>query len=167
MVGFGESPCGGDQVGFQLRDLSGVGGSVGLGFGEIVADAGSEWFEPCRDLTPRLQRRLVAVWGSVGVGQLAALCGGGDVGAVAGQDAFEDVACLVEVAAVGDDQDQVLLFAAGDGDVQASTGGRCGGEFDTDGHGVGLVAMLGGRVPEADMLADVVDRQGHGAAAEM
>ena len=102
MLGWlGEPPGGGDQVGLQLRDQFGVGRSAGLGFGEIVTDPGSEWFEPCRDLTARLQRRLVAVWGSVAVGQLSALCGGRDVGAVAGQDAFEDVAGVAEVAVVG------------------------------------------------------------------
>ena len=31
LVGFGEGPGGGDQVGLQLRDPSGVGGGVGLG----------------------------------------------------------------------------------------------------------------------------------------
>ena len=87
------------------------------------------------------------------LGELAALGGGGDVGAVGGEDRLEDVAGFVEVVAVGDDQDEVLVLPAGHRDVQAATGGGRGGEGDAAGFGVGLVARFGGGVAEPDVLA--------------
>ena len=89
-----------------------------------------------------------------------ALGGGGDVGPVGGDDAFEDVACLGDVVGVGDDEDEVLVSAAGHRHVQASSGGGRGGEGDAGGVGGGLVPGFGRCVPEADMLADVVGGQG-------
>ena len=63
-------------------------------------------------------------------GEALALGDGGDVGAVDGEDPFEDVAGIGDVVAVGDDVDPVLLTSAGDGDVQAAAGGRRAGEVD-------------------------------------
>ena len=51
-------------------------------------------------------------------GELPALRHGGDVGAVAGDDCFEDVACFGDVVGFGDGQDEVLLFSAGHRHVQ-------------------------------------------------
>ena len=85
--------------------------------------------------------------------------GGGDVGPVGGEDGFEDVACLGDVVGVGDDEDDVLVSAAGHRHVQASSGGGRGGEGDAGGVGVGLVAVFGRRVAEADVLTDVVGGQ--------
>ena len=61
-------------------------------------------------------------------GEALALGDGGDVGPVDGEDAFEDVAGLGHVVAVGDDVDPVLLAAAGHRDVQAAAGGGVAGE---------------------------------------
>lgn len=93
---------------------------------------------------------------AVGGGELAALGGSRDVGAVDGDDLVEDVARFVEVVAVGDDEDGVVLASAGEPDLGASAG--CGGrdEFDPDGGGVALHAVLGSGVAEPDMVADVV-----------
>ena len=98
-----------------------------------------------------------------GLGEVAALGDGGDVGAVVGEDAVEDVAGFGEVVGVGDDVDAVLVAAAGGADVEAAVGGGGGGEGDADVDGVALVAVFGGGVAEPDVLGDVVGRQGDGA----
>jgi hypothetical protein len=54
------------------------------------------------------------------VGEVAALGDGGDVGAVEGEDRFEGVAGFGDVGGVGDDAHQVVVAAAGGGDVQAA-----------------------------------------------
>ena len=86
--------------------------------------------------------------------------GGGDVGTVGGEDGVEDVAGLGDVVAVGDDAQDVVVAAAGGGDVQAAPGGDRRGEGDGGVDGVGLPAVLGRRVAEPDVLADVVGGQG-------
>ena len=99
------------------------------------------------------------------LGEGAALGDGGDVGAVEGEDAVEDVAGLGDVVAVGDDTEQVLVAAAGGGDVQAAAGRRRDGEGDGVVDGVGLVAVLGGGVAEPDVLVGVVGGQRDGAVS--
>ncbi len=121
---------------------------------------GAEIVEPVGDRASRLQRRLAVLFG-----ELAALGGGGDVGAVAGEDRFEDVAGFIEVVAVGDDQDEVLLLPARHGDVEATGGRRRGSEGDAGRLGVGLVAGLGGRVTQPNVFARVTGREGHGAVS--
>ena len=93
------------------------------------------------------------------LGESAALGDGGDVGAVEGEDAVEDVAGFGDVVAVGDDTQQVLVAAAGGGDVQAATSRRrrCQGDRVVD--GVGLVAVFGRGVAESDVLVGVVGGQ--------
>ena len=118
------------SCGFEPFPFGGVGRGPLLGFGELCAGLVAERVEPVGDLTPsrllppprRLRRGVVLF------GELAALGDGGDVGPVDGEDAFEDVAGLGHVVAVGDHVDPVLLAAAGDGDVQAAAGGRLAGE---------------------------------------
>ncbi len=157
------SRSGGVQLGFEAFTFGGVGRRPLLGLLKLLAGLVTQLVEPVGDLTPtrplpgsrRARRRLVLF------GELAALGDGGDVGAVHGEDAFEDVPGLGHVGAVGDDMDRVLLAAAGDGDVQAAAGGRLAGEVDADGDGVGLVAVLGRRIPQPHMLLDVVGGQGH------
>ena len=73
---------------------------------------------------------------------------------------FEDVAGFGDVVAVGDDTDHVAFAAACGGDVQAAPGGGRGGEGDGGVDGVGLPAVLGRRVAEPDVLADVVGWEG-------
>ncbi len=110
------------------------------------------------------------------VGQVPDRAGGRDLRAVAGQDPGQDVHRGrrqqrlpgdhgVRVAVAGDDQVQVVgTPAAGQRDVQQLT------VFGAGGHGVGdvggdaLGAVHGGRVAEADVLADVGRRQMHGPA---
>ena len=80
--------------------------------------------EPVRDLASwcPLRRRRPWLSGSGG-GEGAALGGRGDVGSVGGEDGFEHVAGLGDVVAVGDDAQDVVVAAAGRGDVEASAGG--------------------------------------------
>ena len=106
-------------------------------------------------------RRLRAV----ALGEVAALGDGGDVGPVVGENGVEDVAGLGQVGGVGDDVDAVVVASSGGGDVQAAVGGGRGDEGDADIDGVALMAVLGGRVPQPDMLGDVVGRQRDGPAA--
>ena len=98
-----------------------------------------------------------------GGGEVAANTGGGSVGAVAGQDLFEDVDGVGDVVAVGDHQHQVLDLTAGDRDVQAPAGGRRRRQSGRSGSGVGLVARFGGGVTELHMFSDVAGGQGDGA----
>ena len=71
---------------------------------------GAKRRQPVRHLAARCRRRGLAIGG----GEFSALGGGGDVGAVEGDDAVEDVAGFVEVVAVGDDEDGVVVAAAGE-----------------------------------------------------
>ena len=98
-------------------------------------------------------------------GEVAALGDGGDVGAVVGEDGVEDVAGFAEVGGVGDDVDAVVVAAAGRADVQAAVGGGAGDEGEGDVDGVALVAVLGGRVAEPDVLSGVVGGEGDGAVS--
>ncbi len=66
---------------------------------DLLGDVGPEVRQP----VGYVAARLLSAWAAVGGGELAALGGGGDVGAIDGDDPFEDVAGFVEVVAVGDD----------------------------------------------------------------
>jgi hypothetical protein len=121
--------------------------------------------EPGWDFTARLDdwcRRWCrwSGWGGCGGGEVAANTGCGSVGAVAGQDLFEDVDGIRDVVAVGDHQHQVLDLATSDRHIQASTRGRRRGQGRGAGGGVGLVAGLGGGVAELHMFGDVAGGQG-------
>ena len=98
-------------------------------------------------------------------GELPTLGDGGDVGAVASDDRFENIACFDYVVGFGDGQDEVVLFAAGDRDVESAAGGGGCGQGDAAGHGVGLVAGFGGGVAETDVFADVAGGEGDGAVS--
>ena len=63
-------------------------------------------------------------------GEGTALGDGGDVGAIGGDDPFENVAGFAHVVGVGDDVDAVVVAAAGHRHVQAATGGRRPGQGD-------------------------------------
>ena len=88
-------------------------------------------------------------------GETLALSDGGDVGPVDGEDAFENVTGLGDVVALGDDVDLVVVAATGDGDVQATAAGGVAGEAVAGGDGVGLVAVLGRRIPQPHVLGHV------------
>ena len=90
---------------------------------------------------------------------------GGDVGAVEGEDRFEGVSGFGDVGAVGDDAEQVLVAAAGGGDVQAAAGRHRRDEREAVVDGVGLVAVLGRRVAQPDVIVGVVGGQGDGAVS--
>ena len=132
---------------------------------ELVAGLVQQRLEPVRDDTPwgASRYRVLALL----LGEGAALGDGGDVGAVDGDDAVEDVAGFGDVVAVGDDADHVLVAAAGDGDVEAAAGRRRRGEADAGGDVVGLPAVLGRRVSEPDVLADVVGGEGDVAVSAL
>ena len=100
------------------------------------------------------------------VASFVAGAGGGVVGAVGGEDAFEDVDGVGDVVGVGDDADEVLVVSAGDGDVEPTTGGGWCGEGDGGGGGVGLVAEFGGGVARvARVCGHVVGGEGDGAVS--
>ena len=67
--------------------------------------------------------------------------------------------------AVGDDAEQVLVAAAGGGDVQAAAGRHRRDEREAVVDGVGLVAVLGRRVAQPDVVVGVVGGQGDGAVS--
>ena len=100
-------------------------------------------------------------------GEGSALGDGGDVGAVDGDDAVEDVAGFGDVVAVGDDADHVLVAAAGDGDVEAAASRRRRGDADAGGDVVGFPAVLGRHVSEPDMLTGVVGGEGDVAVSAL
>jgi hypothetical protein len=70
--------------------------------------------------------------------------------------AIEDLTSLGEVVVFGDDVDPVFLAAAGGRDVKPSMRGGCRCEGDADIDRVALMSVLGGGVPEPDMLGDVL-----------
>src|SRR4029077_8893871 len=88
--------------------------------------------------------------------ELATGSDGRGVGAVDGEDLFEGVECVGEVAGFGDDVEVVLVSATRHCDVQPATGRRGAGPGEADIDGVGLPAMLGGCVPQPGVLARVV-----------
>ncbi len=170
--GAGDGVVVGCAVWFEVGELSGelvdallefevsllLCGGVGSGVGELLSGVVVEVVEPVGDL---------ASWWSVGCGggEFASGAGGGVVGAVGGEDLFEDVDGVGDVVGVGDDADQVLVAAAGDGDVEPAAGRGAGGEGDRGGGGVGLVAGFGGGVAELDVFGDVVVGEGGGAVS--
>ena len=87
------------------------------------------------------------------------------VGAVGGEDSFEDVDGVAGSWVSVTTQDQVLVAAAGRCDVEAAAGGGAGGEGDAVVGGVGLVAGFGGGVAELHVFGDVVGGQGDGAVS--
>lgn len=116
----------------------------------------SEVVEPVRDDTPGLQGGGGWDRGS----EVVSGAGGGEVGSVGYEDLFEDVDGVVNILSVGDDADEVLVAAAGDGDVQPATRSGRRREGDGRGGGVGLVAGFGGGVAELDVLGHIVRREG-------
>ncbi len=136
-----------------------------LGDLEVAAKVGEEWFEPLGDDTAPCGGRLSPRLGRLLVGEGAALGDGGDVGAVEGEDRFEGVSGFGDVGAVGDHAEQVLVAAAGGGDVQAAAGRHRRDERDAVVDGVGLVAVLGRRVAQPDVVVGVVGGQGDGAVS--
>jgi hypothetical protein len=98
--------------------------------------------------------------------EVAALSDGGDVGPVAVQDGFEDVACLGGVGGFGDDVEAVVVASSGGGHVQAPMRGRVGDQGEGDVDGVALVAVFGGRVAEPHVPGGVPGGEGDGAVSE-
>ena len=90
---------------------------------------------------------------------------GGDVGTVEGEDHLEGVSGFGDVGAVGDDAEQVVVAAAGGGDVQAAAGRHRRDEREAVVDGVGLVAVLGRRVAQPDVVVGVVGGQRDGAVS--
>jgi hypothetical protein len=153
----GESGAAGPQLGLG-------GAEVGLGAGkgpEERLDALS-----CRVECPPGDRdsflgRWQVVRAAAGPGGLSrevpSLRNGGRVGAVVGEDLFEDVTGLAGF--VGDDEDPVVIAAPAGGDVEAAVGGGSGDDADADVDGVALVALAGGGVAEPEMRSGVVGRE--------
>ena len=121
-------------MGFELRELLGelvdallefevlllLGGGVDPCVGELLSGVFVEFGEPVGDLASRCQ-----CWcGRGGGGEFASGAGGGVVGAVGGEDVFEDVDGVGDVVGVGGDADQVVVLAAGDGYVEPTAGRR-------------------------------------------
>ena len=82
-----------------------------LGCGELRADGRLEVGEPVGDRAAR--RGFRPSWCAVRGGELSSLCGGGEVDAVVGEDAFEDVAGFGDVVGLGDDEDGVVVVGRG------------------------------------------------------
>jgi hypothetical protein len=103
---------------------------------------------------------------------VSALCDGGDVGAVVGEDLLEDVSG--EFGIVGDHKELVLFPAAGGGNVEPAVAGDGGDDAEADIDSVAFVAVARGRVAETHVRPDVVGGErrlavsvvvGHGEAA--
>jgi hypothetical protein len=92
-------------------------------------------------------------------GEVAALGDGRDVGAVVGEDLFEDVTSLCRV--IGNDEQAVLLSSPRGGHVQAGVARGCVDDGQADVDGVALVAVGGGGVAETDVGSGVVGGEGH------
>ncbi len=108
----------------RIDDCSGV--------DDCTVGVSLEVVEPVRDRTTRW---LCRCGRDVG-GEFVSDAGGGKIGAVGGEDVFEEVDGVAEVVGVGGDADEVLGLAAGDGDVEPSAGGGGCGEGDGGGGGV-------------------------------
>ena len=132
----GELLLGEDESGVQVVELLGVGGGAKVRFAQLVAHRRSEVGEPVRDLASRLDTRRAPPRTAIGLGQRPSLGGCRNVGTIAREDSFEYVPRLVVVAALGDDEDQVLLLPAGRADVQTATCRGCGRQLDADCDGV-------------------------------
>jgi hypothetical protein len=92
---------------------------------------------------------------------------GGDVGAVVGEDVLEGVAGGAEVGFVGDDEEPVALAASGGTDVEGAVAGAGGDEGVAAVDGVALVAVGGGGVAEAEVLACVVGGDGDSVVSSL
>ena len=101
--------------------------------------------------------------GWLGSSEVAALGGGGEIGAVVGDDLVEEISGVAGVVGVGDDEELIALATAGGADVQPAAGRHTVEEFVGDVDRRALVAVLGRRVPEADVVADVVGGEADGA----
>ena len=155
---------GGVEVGLEVGQVASgslpVGGGLVEPAGHVVSpfdEAAADRVEPVGDLSlgwPGGARDLT--------GEIAALGDSGNVDAVVGQDVLEDVAGF---GGVGDDAEVVGVASSGRADVQAAVGGGTSDEFVGDVDGVALVAVLGRRVPQPDVLADVLGRQGDRAVS--
>lgn len=95
--------------------------------------------------------------------ELAALDGGGEIGAVVGDDAAESFDGVVAV--VGDGEDEVGVAASCGSDVEASVGGGVGDDGEAGVGGFALRSMFGGGVAEVGVFGDVVGGEGDGAFA--
>jgi hypothetical protein len=93
--------------------------------------------------------------------ELAALGDGRDVGAVDGEDAFEDVAGFGNIGAVGDHADPVLRASAGRRHVEPAACRCLADKVDAHRDGVRLVAVLGRRIPQPHMVPRTVGGQRH------
>ena len=156
---FGEGGVAGSQFGLGGPEV-GLGGGEGPEEGLGALSCIVECSPSDRDsLLGRLQVvRRAANSGDLG-GQVPSLRDGGGVGAVVGEDLFEDVARLAGF--VGDDEDPVLGAASGGGDVEAAVGGGGRDDADADVDGVALVAVGGGGVAEPDVRSGVVGGERH------
>jgi hypothetical protein len=92
-------------------------------------------------------------------GEVAALDDGWGVGAVVGEDLFEDVSGLF--GCIGDDEELVVLAAAGDGDVEPAVTGGWGDHAEADIDGVAFVAVAGGGVAEPHVRPGIVGGERH------
>ena len=122
----------------------------------MVPEADAVVVDPVRDPVPR-GVGLFTGWDLVGEG--ASLGNSGDVRPVMGQHGLQHVAGLGKIGGLGDDVDLVSLPSPGGPDVQPAVVGRGRDEGEGDVDGVALVAVLGGGIPEAHVLADVVGGQ--------
>ena len=149
------------EDGLPAGSFGGVVGDSSLCLVEFAADCRHQGLEPVRNHGSRNdqpgRREFVS---SVLLGEGAALGDGRDVGSVKGDDSLEDITSFSDVVGLGDDTDLVAAPAPCGADVQAAAGRRRGDEGNGGGDGVGLVAVLGGRVAESDVFGDVVGRQG-------
>ncbi|MGH9268071.1 MAG: hypothetical protein ACRD0D_07830 [Acidimicrobiales bacterium] len=100
-------------------------------------------------------------------GEFSAAGDGGDVGAVVGEDVLEGVAGGVEVGLVADDEEVVALAASGGADVERPVAGAGGDEGVAAVDGVALVAVGGGGVAEAEVLACVVGADGDSVVSSL
>ena len=111
MLGFSESSL---EIGSQP--------DARVRFGQRVLQLSSEVclevIKPHRDRAARRAPSDRSRGWSAGGGEGAALGGGGDVDPVTGEDVFEEVAGVVEIGGLGDDEDQVLFAAACRADVE-------------------------------------------------
>ena len=160
-VALGGGGLGGKSGPLRLAGRAGLHGVV-----QVAAQPGTERFEPFRyDAATCGCGRLSPGLGWLLVGEGAALGDGGDVGAVEGEDRFEGVSGFGDFGAVGDHAEQVLVAATGGGDVQAAAGRHRRDEREAVVDSVGLVAVLGRRIAQPDVIMGVVGGQRDGAVS--